>query len=40
MESNVKKCEVMNFGRSRVRPKYRYKMGNEELKIKSEEKDV
>ena len=40
MEFNVKKCGVMNFGRSRVRPKYRYKMGNEELKIKTEEKDL
>lgn len=40
MEFNVKKCGVMNFGRSKERPVYKYKMGNEELKIKTEEKDL
>ncbi|XP_045110878.1 fidgetin-like protein 1 [Portunus trituberculatus] len=40
MEFDIKKCGVMNFGKSSMRPVYRYKMGDEELEIKTEERDL
>ncbi|XP_045111446.1 uncharacterized protein LOC123504743 [Portunus trituberculatus] len=40
MEFDIKKCGVMNFGKSSMRSVYRYKMGDEELEIKTEERDL
>ncbi len=40
MEFNIKKCGVLKFGHSCVMPVFSYKLGNEEIKAKSEEKDL
>ena len=40
MDFNIKKCGVMNFGKSSMRPEYDYRMGNERLEIKTKEKDL
>ena len=40
MEFNVKKCKVMEFGKSKRRVHYDYKMGSEILKKSKEEEDL
>merc|ERR1712035_47130 len=40
MEFNTKKCCVVEFGRSKRRPRGVYSMGNESIKKKTEEKDL
>ena len=40
MEFNVKKCKVMEFGKSKRRMHYEYKMGEETLKKVKEEGDL
>ncbi len=37
---NVKKCHVMELGKSRRKPSWTYKMGNEEITKVPEEKDL
>ena len=40
MEFNIKKCGVMNFGKSSMRPVYKYRMGDEKVETKTEERDL
>ena len=40
MEFNVKKCGVIKFGHSRARPDFSYKLSDETIKAKSEERDL
>ena len=40
LESNVKKCHVMEIGKSKRRPKWSYKIRKEEIPKTKEEKDL
>ncbi len=40
MEFNIKKCSVIEFGKSMRRPRGIYTMGNECTKKKTKEKDL
>ncbi len=40
MDFNIKRCGMLKAGCSCVRPVFSYKFGNEEFKVKSEEKDL
>ena len=40
LEFNAKKCHVMELGKSKTRPKWSYKIGQEEIPRTKEEKDL
>ena len=40
LDFNTKKCHVMELGKSKRRPKWSYKMGQEEILTTKEEKDL
>ena len=40
MEFNAEKCHVMKFGRSEMRPNWKYTLGNDKLQESEKEKDL